>query len=113
MASARTNLAAFYPPPQPPAGLPNRLQLTHYYAMADLAPRRISPLNIVLDGVLLLAAFFLFFRLAAPHVPSEDPVLIALWSGYAAACMTGVFWIAWQMLKAVFRHQRETARDEP
>ena len=78
--------------------------------MAEPAPQRFSPLNIVIDGVLTLAAFALFFRLAGPHVPSDDPVQIALWSAYAAACMAGVFWIAWQMLKAVYRHQRAAAR---
>ncbi len=78
--------------------------------MAEPAPHKFSPLNIVIDGVLTLAAFALFFRLAGPHVPSEDPMQITLWSAYAAACMTGVFWIAWQMLKAVYRHQREAAR---
>ena len=77
--------------------------------MAEPSPHKLSPLNIVIDGVLTLAAFALFFRLARPHVPSDDPVQIALWSTYAAACMAGVFWIAWQMLKAVYRHQREAA----
>ncbi len=78
--------------------------------MAVPGARNVSPIKIVVDGVLVVAAFALFFWLAGPHVPSEDPMQITLWSAYAAACMTGVFWIAWQMLKAVYRHQREAAR---
>ena len=77
--------------------------------MAASGARNVSPKNIVVDGVLVVAAFALFFRLAGPHVPSEDPFQIMLWSGFCATCMTGVFWIAWQMLKAVYRHQRAAA----
>lgn len=78
--------------------------------MSETATRKVSPKNVLIDAVLTGAAFVIFFRLAAPHVPSEDPFQIKLWSGYCAACMSGVFWLAWQMLKAVYRHQRETAR---
>lgn len=78
--------------------------------MAESAARIVSPKNIVIDGVLVVAAFALFFRLATTHVPSNDPMQVNLWSAYCAACMTGVFWIALQMFKAVYRHQREAAQ---
>ncbi len=74
-----------------------------------IVPKR-SPFGVAVDAILCLAAFALFFWLATTHVPSENPLQITLWSGYAAACMTGVFWIAWQMLKAVYRHQRAEVR---
>ena len=76
--------------------------------MAAPGARNVSPKNIVVDAVLVVAAFGLFFWLATTHVPSDDPSQVRLWSAYCAACMTGVFWIAWQMLKAVYRHQRAT-----
>ena len=78
--------------------------------MSASAPRKVSPKNFAIDAVLTGAAFGLFFWLATSHVPSDDPLQVRLWSGYCAACMTGVFWIAWQMLKSVFRHQCATAR---
>lgn len=76
--------------------------------MAAPGARNVSQKNIVVDAVLVVAAFALFFWLATTHVPSDDPNQVHLWSAYCAACMTGVFWIAWQMLKAVYRHQRAT-----
>lgn len=80
--------------------------------MAESPARNFSPKNILIDGVLMIAAFVIFFRLATSHVPSNDPIQVQLWSAYCAACMTGVFWIAWQMLKAVYRHQRVAAKVE-
>lgn len=77
--------------------------------MADSFARPFSPLAAALDLVLCLGAFALFYWTAETHVPSENPAMVAVWSGYAAACMTGVFWIAWHMLKAVYRHQRAVA----
>jgi hypothetical protein len=78
--------------------------------MPDFADRKVSPKSIVVDSVLVLAAFCLFFWLASTHVPSEDPIQVRIWSAYCAACMSGVFWLAWQMLKAVYRHQREATK---
>jgi hypothetical protein len=71
--------------------------------------RQSSLLSFAIDGILTVGAFAIFFHLAGPHVPSEDPTEIAFWSAFCSACMTGVFWLAWQMLKVVYRHQRETA----
>ena len=62
--------------------------------MAAPGARNVSPKNIVVDAVLVVAAFALFFWLATTHVPSDDPNQVHLWSAYCAACMTGVFWIA-------------------
>lgn len=80
--------------------------------MSSSAPRKVSPKNIVIDAVLCGAAFVLFYWLAETHVPSENPTQVAIWSTYCASCMTGVFWLAWQMLKAVYRHQRDAAVEE-
>ena len=58
--------------------------------------------------VIVVGAFFLFlFFLLRSHVPSHDPMWISVWSAGAAACMSGVFWLACWMFRVVFRYQRE------
>ena len=39
-----------------------------------------------------------------------DPAMIKLWGGLTAGCMAGVFWIAWNMLKVVFKFQRASRK---
>ena len=50
--------------------------------------------------VLVLSAIFFFFMRAVlvPHVPSEDPLAVNIVSSMTSLCMTGVFWIASNML---------------
>jgi uncharacterized YccA/Bax inhibitor family protein len=70
-----------------------------------------KPLNIVsllIDLVLTGIAFVIFYSLVHSHVPSSDPKMIMLWGGLAAGCMSGVFWLAWNMLKVVFKFQRSS-----
>ncbi len=110
MAAPCPHRGGFYRSPATGADLPKPPACAYRWHMSEPATRKVSPKNVLIDAVLTGAAFVLFFRLAEPHVPSEDPFQIKLWSGYCAACMTGVFWLAWQMLKAVYRHQREAAR---
>jgi hypothetical protein len=43
-------------------------------------------------------------------VPSNDPAMVKLWGGLAAGCMSGVFWLALQMLKTVFGFQRDSRK---
>jgi hypothetical protein len=38
-------------------------------------------------------------------VQSLDPRMINLWGALAASCLTGVFWLALQMVKTVYRFQ--------
>ncbi len=78
--------------------------------MATPEKKSFSPLTLVIDLVLTALAFALFYRLVNSHVPSNDPVMIRVWGGLAAGCMTGVFWLALQMLKVVFRFQRDSRR---
>jgi hypothetical protein len=40
------------------------------------------------------------------HVQSNDPKMIMLWGGLTTACLTGVFWLAVQMFRVVFKAQR-------
>ena len=68
-----------------------------------------KPLNVVsllIDLVLTAIAFVIFYTLVHSHVPSSDPKMVMLWGGLTAGCMSGVFWLAWNMLKVVFKFQR-------
>ena len=70
-----------------------------------------KPFNIVsllIDLVLTGIAFVIFYSLVHSHVPSSDPAMIKLWGGLTAGCMAGVFWLAWNMLKVVFKFQRSS-----
>ncbi|WP_442888085.1 hypothetical protein [Congregicoccus parvus] len=66
--------------------------------------------NLVLDTVLTLVAFVVFFLICRPHVPSEDPLMINLWGAFTGACMAGVFWFAMHCFKVTLRAQREAKR---
>ena len=58
--------------------------------------------GIVTDLVLSLL-FFLFMReVLVPHVPSQDPTPILIVSSMTSFCMTGVFWIAANMLRVTW-----------
>ncbi|HLP26853.1 MAG TPA: GNAT family N-acetyltransferase [Acidobacteriota bacterium] len=74
--------------------------------MSSPEKKGFSFVALVVDLVLVAAFFSFFYYLLQSHVPSNDPTMIRFWSTMAAACMSGVFWIALQMLKTVFRFQR-------
>jgi hypothetical protein len=69
-----------------------------------------SAVSLVIDLVLTGIAFAIFYSLVNSHVPSNDPKMIMLWGGLASGCLSGVFWLAWQMLKVVFKFQRESRK---
>lgn len=74
--------------------------------MSSPEKKGISLVAVVVDLVFVAAFFSFFYYLLQSHVPSNDPTMIRFWSTLAAACMSGVFWLALQMLKTVFRFQR-------
>ena len=78
--------------------------------MASPEKKPFSPVNFVIDLVLVAIAFLIFYSLVNSHVPSSDPRMIKLWGGLGAGCMTGVFWLALQMLKTVYRFQRDSRK---
>lgn len=78
--------------------------------MATPEKKPFSVVILVIDLVLTALAFCLFYWLVNDHVPSNDPAMIKLWGGLGAACMTGVFWLALQMLKVVFVFQRDSRK---
>ncbi|HWA25523.1 MAG TPA: hypothetical protein VG734_07680 [Lacunisphaera sp.] len=66
--------------------------------------------NLVIDLLLTAVAFVIFYSLVHSHVPSNDPAMIKLWGGLTAGCLSGVFWLAWQMVKVVFQFQRDSRK---
>ncbi len=75
--------------------------------MATPEKKPFSLLSLVIDLVLTAIAFSIFYWLVNSHVQSTDPRMIMLWGAVGASCLTGVFWLALQMLKTVNRFQRE------
>jgi hypothetical protein len=65
-----------------------------------------TPLSLVVDLVLVVLFFAYMFSVLRSHVPSNDPKMIILWAALAASCMSGVFWLALQMFRVVFRAYR-------
>ncbi|MBP6864064.1 MAG: hypothetical protein KBC32_02220 [Candidatus Didemnitutus sp.] len=65
-----------------------------------------SLVELVIDLVLVAGFFTFFYYVLQSHVPSNDPTMVRLWATLAAGCMSGVFWLALQMMKTVFRFQR-------
>ena len=78
--------------------------------MASPEKKPFSLVSLVIDLVFTALAFVIFYWLVNSHVPSNDPTMIKLWGGLGAGCMTGVFWLALQMLKTVFRFQRDSRK---
>ena len=78
--------------------------------MATPEKKPFSFVILALDLVITAVAFVIFYSLVNSHVQSTDPAMIRLWGGLGAGCMTGVFWLALQMLKTVFRVQRDSRK---
>lgn len=74
--------------------------------MSSPVKKGFSFAELLVDLVLSAGFFTFFYYVLQPHVPSNDPTMIRLWATLSAACMTGVFWLALQMVKTVFRFQR-------
>ncbi len=78
--------------------------------MSSPEKKPFSVVSLAIDLVLTGIAFVIFYSLVNSHVPSSDPAMIRLWGGLTAGCLSGVFWLAWQMLKVVFNFQRESRK---
>jgi hypothetical protein len=78
--------------------------------MATPEKKSFSVLELIIDLVLTAIAFSIFYWLVNSHVQSDDPKMIMLWGGLTAGCLSGVFWLALQMLKVVYRFQRDTRK---
>lgn len=69
-----------------------------------------SPLSLIVDLVLVVAFSIYMFTVLRTHVPSNDPKMILIWGIIATSCMTGVFWLALQMFRVVFRAHRASKK---
>jgi hypothetical protein len=78
--------------------------------MAQSEPKLVSPVSLAVDGVLVILFFIYMYTVVSTHVPSNDPKMIRLWGAITASCLTGVFWLALQMFRVVFRFHREQRR---
>lgn len=78
--------------------------------MSTPEKKPVSLVRLALNLVAVLAFFTFFYRALQPHVPSSDPKMIRLWAALAASCMSGVFWLALQMVQAVYHFQRSRAK---
>ena len=57
----------------------------------------------IATDIALSVLFFLFMReVLVPHVPSQDPTAVLIVSSMTSFCMTGVFWIAANMLRVTW-----------
>jgi len=70
----------------------------------------VTPLSLLVDAILCIAFFAYEYTVMAAHVPSYDKSDITIWASLSALCLTGVFWLALQMFRVVFRFQRENPR---
>jgi hypothetical protein len=80
------------------------------FAMAQPEEKHVTPVSLVIDLVLVVLFFIYMFGVLKTHVPSNDPRMIILWGALGASCLTGVFWLALQMFRVVFRAQRAAAK---
>jgi hypothetical protein len=62
----------------------------------------VSKPGIIFDLVLAVAFFFFMRNVLVPHVPSQDPLAVNIVASMTSFCMTGVFWIATNMLRVTW-----------
>ena len=58
--------------------------------------------GVIIDLVLSVIFFLLMRKILVPHVPSQDPNAVLIVSSMTSFCMTGVFWIAANMLRVTW-----------
>jgi len=67
---------------------------------------------IALDLLITLVVFVAMIFVLRSHVPSETPAIVLIVSAFTSSCITALFWLAMQMLKAVLVHQREKTNED-
>ena len=71
--------------------------------MSDNSEKPLVTKNgIIIDLVLSVIFFLLMREILVPHVPSQDPNAVLIVSSMTSLCMTGVFWIAANMLRVTW-----------
>lgn len=79
--------------------------------MSDHYNEFVTKKHIGLSIVLALVFWVCFTRLLLPFVPAESPGTQYLVSGFTAACLTGVFYVASHMFMLVFFEHRKARRE--
>ncbi len=85
--------------------VPVLLLLPRMATTVEKTERLTSTTSLVVDAILVIGFFLFIYTLVSPHVPSRDPKMILFFGVSAAACMSGVFWLAVQMFRVVLRAQ--------
>jgi hypothetical protein len=75
--------------------------------MAAPEQKLTSPATLVIDAVLVIGFFLYMYSVLHGHVQSHDKAMILLWGGLTSALMAALFWLALQMLRVVYRFQRQ------
>ena len=71
--------------------------------MSDNSDQPLVTKKGIATDIALSVLFFLFMReVLVPHVPSQDPDAVLIVSSMTSFCMTGVFWIAANMLRVTW-----------
>ena len=70
----------------------------------------VTPVSLIVDAIFVGGFFILMFTLFKAHVPSNEPKYIVLWAGLSSACISGVFWLAIQMFRVVYRAQKAAGK---
>lgn len=104
------------PPPRKPSAPPVLIKKTvdkppvpSSAPPMDSTPKKgFSVAHLALDLLLVSGFFTFFYYVLQKHVASNDPRMVRLWATLAAACMSGVFWLALQMGRTVFGFQRSS-----
>ena len=79
--------------------------------MADHYKEFVGKKQVGLTIVLALVFWVCFTRLLLPFVPAETPGMRYLFSGFTAACLTGVFFVASHMFILVLQESRKARRN--
>lgn len=60
------------------------------------------PVGRLIIDLIITGGFWVFMAIILrPHVPSDDPFWITVWSCITSACLSGVFFMALQMFRLV------------
>ena len=71
--------------------------------MSDNSDQPLVTKKGIATDIALSVLSFLFMReVLVPHVPSQDPTAVLIVSSMTSFCMTGVFWIAANMLRVTW-----------
>ena len=71
--------------------------------MSEISEQPLVTKKGIATDIALSILFFLLMReVLVPHVPSQDPTAVLIVSSMTSFCMTGVFWIAANMLRVTW-----------